>query len=160
MRKSIAALGLLGVVGCGAFSEDTESGDSQVGTKGVEFMIAPIDGGQCHSTVLKGTKRMAGSAFVLPQVRLGRDADSRPLFRVLQDEKGYLVSMGLYFPDGMGDESMVASDNRKRKPDCSYEEIKTLLNKTASEGERVKIVAPLPASRVVARLPISDSSRS
>jgi hypothetical protein len=121
-------------------------------------MIQPIDGGQCHSTVLKGTKRMAGSAFVLPQVRLGRDGDSRPLFHVLKDNKGYLVSMGLYFPDGSGkDESLVAADNRKRNPDCTFEEIKSVINKTASEAEKVKIVAPLPARRVVARLPIEGA---
>ncbi len=158
MKSSVLVLGLLGIVGCSAFSEDAENADSQVGTRGIEYMIQPIDGGQCHSTVLKGTKRMAGSAFVLPQVRLGRDGDSKPLFHVLKDDKGYLVSMGLYFPDGTGaDDSMVASDNRKRKPDCSFDEIKTVINKTASTAEHVKIVAPLPATRVVARLPLEGA---
>jgi hypothetical protein len=158
VRKSILALGLFGLVGCGAFSDEAENADSQVGMRGVEFMIQPIDGGQCHSTVLKGTKRMAGSAFVLPQVRLGRDGDSRPLFHVLKDDRGYLVSTGLYFPDGSGkDDSLVASDNRAKMPDCSFEEIRLAINKTASEADKVKIVSSLPAKRFVARLPLEGA---
>jgi len=108
--------------------------------------------------VLRGTRRMAGTAYVLPRVRLGLDADGRPIFHVLHDAQGYLVTAGLYFPDGSDNGANQADDGRNYRPDCTFAEIKEKLNATLPVEEQIRVLAPLPVSRVVARIPLAEDN--
>jgi hypothetical protein len=131
--------------------EDTESAEQ--GASGIEFATVAVPGQDCNSIVLKGTRRFQGRAYVLPQAYVGVDANAKPLFQIVRNADGSsAVRLGIFFPGGTGDHEQRADNNRRIKPDCTYDRIREVVNANAPEAERINDPTPLVVNHIKAKL--------
>ncbi len=135
--------------------EDAEAAEQ--GASGIEFATVAVPGQNCNSIVLKGTRRFQGRAYVLPQAYVGVDANTKPLFQLVRNaDNTYSVRLGIFFPGGTGDREQRADNNRRIKPDCTYDRIREVVNQNANEAERISDPTPLVVNHIKAKLAGAD----
>lgn len=137
---------------CAGVADDEAAANEQA-VGGVEFVTVAVPGQDCNSIVLRGTRRFQGRAYVLPQAYVGVDANAKPLFQILRNGDGtYAVRLGIYFPGGNGDREQRADNNRRIRPDCTYDRIREVVNASAPENEKINAPTPLVVNHIKAKL--------
>lgn len=125
--------------------------DASAGADGVELELVPVDTGtDCSSIILKGTHRFEGTAFIMPRVLVGITKENEDLFQISPDENGgYLLSLGLYFPESNTDLGLRAGRSNLFLHGCNVEAALHQINKGATGGKgRVDKLARPPIRNV------------
>jgi hypothetical protein len=153
----VSLLAVAPLVGCG-LKGDSEQSEQDVGPGGVEFVTVPVPGEDCDSIVLKGTRSFRGRAYVLPQAYVGVDAATKPLFEILPNDDGsFSVRLGIFFPGGSADDQMRADNNRRIRKDCTFSQIRKVVNENLPEDEHIGEPSPLLVNHIKANLPGADA---
>ena len=104
---------------------------------GVQFEAAPISvDSPCKPVIFKGTKRSAGTAFLMPRLRLAKTSRGTDAIEFLKLRSGKrLLQIGLYFPQFSINGETITYENYQRKT-CNYQQIKQAINQKLPQGER------------------------
>ncbi len=97
-EKTVSSRSTISVIVLGIASAICGPAD---GSDGVEFQVMPISvEDQCSRTILKGTGRLAGSAWLAPRVFVSMNRRLETLFEIITTQTAgeSLVRFGLYFP--------------------------------------------------------------
>lgn len=119
------------------------------GTDGIEFNVIPLDTRvDCDSVILKGTKRYAGSVFILPRLLVSVNKEGDTLFEVIPDGAGgYEFNFALYIPRTESD-----LDYRKNTPfflhGCNIDAVMASLNNGKAKADQVSLPVRVPVKSI------------
>lgn len=119
----------------------------------------PLDvSAKCNSTFFRGMDEFAGTAFVVPRVILGRGPDRGLPIEIIPASgtpgTPYMMNVYLYFPSGDEINDGHGASSRSSDPlACNWQQVKTEMNKSASESQRINRIAFLPLTNIELAIP-------